>query len=809
MNRLTTILIFWAVSLMANAETDAKFWIFGKKKAAPEPANTEVKSKKLPDEGFFSVRKEKDDWFFEIPDSLLNVPFLTVTRYVATPVELGIYGGELVNSQMNYWQKKDNKLYLRTLVYDATAPEGHDINRALDASTEDPIIASFKIDSKETSIVDSTVRYAINVTQFLLSDNIVTGFTENERERVQAVSIKNELSYVEKISTYPINTEVSTVKTYSSKKNPKAFSGKLTGNLTFRFNTSFVKLPSDPMRRRIFDPRVGYFTESDRLYSDDQQQVRRRHFAARWRLEPKNEADRERMRRGELVEPRNPIVYYIDPATPKKWRKYLIMGVNDWDVAFREAGWKNAIHAEEWPEDSAGMSLEDARFSVIRYLASPVQNAYGPHISDPRTGEILNSDIGWYHNVMELIHNWYIVQAGAVDTAAQHMVFSDELMGQLIRFVSSHEVGHTLGLRHNMGSSSRTPIDSLRCKEWVEKNGHTASIMDYARFNYVAQPEDNISYAGLMPRINTYDKWAIEWGYRYFPDARDEEEERLILNKLTVERLNADHRLWFGGEGRDNDPCALTEDLSDDVVKAAEYGLLNLQRIAPNLPQWAYQEADQYENLKQIFESLVSQYKRYIGHVANQIAGVHHEYKSVEQSGAVYVPSTKERAQKALTFIDKNVFTEPQWLTHLPYLMQIYSTPFGAAQNLSDAAINRLFASSTINNICKYSEFANTYKPTDYVNDVLRITFHELYSPAAVGQWRRHVQNKAVDVLLAAWSTDGGSDAHPYFTMMLDEIEKRASQFAGNADAKIFYSDLAKRIKREREKPVGGITVKN
>ncbi len=294
--------------------------------------------------------------------------------------------------------------------------------------------------------------------------------------------------------------------------------------------------------------------------------------------------------------------------------------------------------AKEWPEDDSTMSLEDARFSVIRYFASEIQNAYGPNAHDPRSGEIIESHIGWYHNVMELLHDWYFVQTAAVDPGARKMKFDDELMGSLIRFVSSHEIGHTLGLRHNMGSSSRTPVEKLRDKAWVEANGHTSSIMDYARFNYVAQPEDSISRVGLFPRIGEYDLWAIEWGYKNIPGTKDEEDDKKILNKWVIERLQSNPRLWFGTYefGNTADPRAQREDLSDNAMKASEYGIRNLKRIMANLPQWTREEADRYDNLANMYNKVIAQFQLYMGHVVTNIGGYYETPKSVEQSGDVY-----------------------------------------------------------------------------------------------------------------------------------------------------------------------------
>ena len=489
-----------------------------KKKNETPPAKVEKKAPIA--KGFFGVQREKDDVFFVIPDSLLRRPMLVTTRFISTPAGAQVYGGELAGSKMLTWERHNNQLLLRAEMFESLADSTQRIWKSVEASAENPIVAAFKI---EETLADSTSKlkqYRIKVTDFLKGDNPVTSLETYRKTGFDIGGLRGDLSYIDTVKTFPINTEIQTVKTFSAKPN-KIPSAAVTGLVTLRLNTSFVLLPENLMRSRTFDPRVGYFTDNFVEFNDKQQQVKRRSVIARWRLEPKEE-DIEKMKRGELVEPKKPIVYYIDPATPKQWVKYLILGVEDWQKAFEQAGFKNAIIAKEWPKDRPDMSLEDARFSVIRYLASPIPNAYGPNVHDPRTGEIIESHIGWYHNVMKLVHDWYMVQAGAVDPRARKQEFDEELMGQLIRFVSSHEVGHTLGLRHNMGASAATPVEKLRDKAWVEKHGHTSSIMDYARFNYVAQPEDNISSEGIFPRINDYDKWAIQWGYSYFPNAKSE-----------------------------------------------------------------------------------------------------------------------------------------------------------------------------------------------------------------------------------------------------------------------------------------------
>jgi hypothetical protein len=453
-----------------------------------------------------------------------------------------------------------------------------------------------------------------------------------------------------------------------------------------------------------------------------------------------------------LVEPKKPIVYYIDPATPKQWRKHLILGVNDWQKAFENAGFKNAIIAKEWPENDTTMSMEDARYSVIRYFASSTENAYGPNVHDPRSGQILESHIGWYHNVMKLVHDWYMVQTAAVDPRSRKMKFDDELMGDLIRFVSSHEVGHTLGLYHNMGSSSQTPVEKLRDKAWVEANGHTASIMDYARFNYVAQPEDNIGKAGLYPRIGDYDKWAIRWGYGYIAGAT-EEQEKLTSNKLIIEALKSNPRNWFGTyeAGNASDPRSQSEDLSDNAVVASDYGVKNLQRIIVKLPECTKEEGSLNENINEMYGQVLGQFRRYVGHVTRNIGGVYETFKTDEQNESVYEITPKARQKEALGFLNRQLFQTPKWLIDKSILDKINPPgtpdPVAAAQ---EGGLASVMSADRLNRmqLCVDRFGADkAYSGLDLLSDLQNDLFSELKSNKAIDSYRRMLQKSYVDKL--------------------------------------------------------------
>lgn len=601
--------------------------------------------------GMYTVHHIKNDWYFEVPDSLLGRLILTVTRFKEVPQGFKLISGEEVNRSVLYWDKlNDKSLLLREYVKSQFINEKDQMAQALKRSTIDPIIAKFDV----AGVNPETNASLINVTKFLLADNKTCGFTSGDRTILGIGSLSQDRTFMDTIKTYPINTEITTIRTYSMS------SGKLpaskTGAATVMLNTSMVLLPKEPMKARYADERVGYFNDPFTFFSDEQQKTQSAEIVQRYRLEPK---DPVQYSKGILTEPKKQIVYYIDPATPKKWVKYLKAGVEDWNIAFEAAGFKNAIVAKEWPDDPS-MSLDDARYSVIRYLPSETQNAYGPRIVDPRSGEIIESHVCWYHNVMNLLKKWYMIQCGPLDKRARTMTFDDELMGSLIQFVSSHEIGHSIGLRHNMAASYATPVEKLRDKKWVEANGHTVSIMDYARFNYVAQPEDKISPKGLFPRIGIYDKWAIEWGYKYRPEFDDSFKEKEVMRAETTKRLRKDHRLMYiGDEGKGDDPRSQSEDLGDNSMIASDYGVKNLKRVMKNILEWTKQPDGQYDHLTDIYSSVRGQFVRYTWHVQKNIG---RRYTNNLPDQNLYSDYPKDRQKEAIDWFGRNLFTAPLWL---------------------------------------------------------------------------------------------------------------------------------------------------
>ena len=773
-----------------------------KSKAKKEPKETEyqkiIKKGGTVTDGLFRVRHIEDKYYFEVPDSMLGRYILCVTRFTAVPQNFGQFAGEEITHSTIYFEKRDtSQIMIRQYVLSHLADNGDNISRTLEQSTVDPIVQAFKVigqnEEKDASLIE--------VTSLFNSDNNLMSFSNTDKTTLKVGGLMKDRTFIDTIKVFPTNIEVATTRTYGS--SPARSEASRTGTITMAFNTSMVLLPKEPMRKRLWDDRVGYFVNNFVRFSDDQHKTEHESIISRYRLVPKN---KKKYLRGELTEPEKQIVYYIDPATPKKWIPYLIQGINDWNVAFEAAGFKNAITAKVLPEDDPNVSLEDARYSVLRYLPSETENAYGPRIVDPRSGEIIEAHICWYHNVMNLLTKWYMVQCGAVDKRAQTMKFDDKLMGELIRFVSSHEVGHSLGLRHNMGASFATPVEKLRDKAWVEKNGHTASIMDYARFNYVAQPEDNISPKGLFPRINDYDKWAIKWGYQWRPEFKDEYEEKEKLMTETTNILKGNPRLWFGGEGRNEDPRAQTEDLSDNNVKASEYGIKNLKRVMQHLPQWTKEENDQYDDLVEMYKAVTDQFNRYMNHVAKNIGG---RYINNMPGMEPYAPVPAARQREALQYLGRNIFEAPEWLYPANILSKSGADAGTTQQQQQTNLLTRLMTPLMLSNIS-----TSDYAVNQYLDDLFAQVWTAPKSSSSFQQKaRRQLQRSYVQNLNSllnpseadlkgAMSRNYNSDAMLYVLQNLQKVETYCQQQmkASEGINALHFEDLLREIKLIRER---------
>ncbi|THU41242.1 DUF5117 domain-containing protein [Niastella caeni] len=717
----------------------------------PKPYKEVITDKATTRKGLFTVHKLEDKWYFELADSLLNRDVLVVNRISKAPINTraGFYGyaGDEINENVIRFEKgPNNKIWLRNISYSVYAKDSSKpMYKSVLNSNIQPIAAAFDIKafSKDSAGV------VIDITDFINSDNDILFFASYFKSSLRIGGVQSDKSYIADIRSYPINTEIKTVKTYSKTPAPGLIPGMPVapaGNATFELNSSLVLLPKVPMRPRFYDDRVAYFTTEYTDFDADPQGVKDINIITRWRLEPKEE-DMEKYKRGELVEPKKPIIFYIDPNTPAKWVPYLIQGVNDWQKAFEKAGFKNAIMARRAPtrEEDSTWSLEDARYSAVVYKPSEIPNARGPHVHDPRSGEILESHIDWYHNVMSLLRNWYLIQASPSDPRARKAHFDDELMGDLIRFVSSHEVGHTLGLPHNMGASSATPVEKLRDKAWVEANGHTSSIMDYARFNYVAQPEDKIGPAGLYPRIGEYDLWSIEWGYKLLP-GKTEEEEKDILNDWVKSCFSNARLRFLHADGMD--PRAQTESLGDDNMKANEYGIKNLKWIVPQLPKWLNEKGEDYKNLDQVYDEVYTTYSRYMGHAVTYIGGIYTDLKTTDQDGAVYTVVPKALQKEALAFLQKNLFTTPTWLLNKAIMEKVTSPVEEKISSLQDTWLGALLNTSRLQRlISSTNRDANAYHLDDYMNDLKKGIWSELTTRAPIDNYRRNLQKAFVERL--------------------------------------------------------------
>ncbi|MFY0630249.1 MAG: zinc-dependent metalloprotease [Flavobacteriaceae bacterium] len=751
LSRILVVLFVFGLTLDADAQRKKKKSKKGKteqvakpkpkpkpKKGAILPYASVVKKSMKTDDGLFKVHTEDDKYLFEIPNNLLNREMLMVTRIAKTASGIG-FGGGKTNTQVLRWQRIGKNIHLRVVSHSVVADSISPVHEAVVNSNFEPILFSFPIKAYNKD----TTGVVIDATNLFATDIAALGFPQFRRTGYRVTRMDKSRSYISRVSSYPKNIEVRHVKTYFASRAPSG-----GGSISVEMSNSMILLPKVPMKRRYFDERVGWFGRSQVDYSLDAQKSKSVRYLDRWRLEVKDE-DIAKFNAGQLVEPKKQIVYYIDRATPKVWRKYIKQGIEDWQVAFEAAGFKNAIIAKDPPtkEEDPDWSPEDVRYSVVRYLASPIPNANGPHVSDPRSGEILESDINWYHNVMTLLHNWFFVQTAAINPEARSNKFKDEVMGRLIRFVSSHEVGHTLGLPHNMGSSVAYPVDSLRSASFTKKYGTAPSIMDYARFNYVAQPEDK--GVALMPNIGPYDKYSISWGYRPILNT-SAKDEKATLNKWILEKAG-DPVYRFGRQQFGvTDPSSQTEDLGDDAIKASDYGIKNLKRILPNLEKWTTVEGETYAEMGTMYGQILGQFARYMGHVSSNVGGIYENYKAAGQEGAVYTHVSKTHQRNALKFVNKELFATPKWMLDKNIFGKVQSS--GAVERirglqsrtlsgfLNPGRMARMIENETLNG-------SKAYNLVSMFSDLRQGIWSELFNGRSIDTYRRNLQRTHIDRL--------------------------------------------------------------
>ncbi len=700
------------------------------------------------DEGVFTVHKIKDKVYYEIPKNELGKEFLWVSQIAKTTLGVG-YGGQAMGNRVVKWDRLNNRVLLRNVSYDVVADPKEPIAKAVKAANNDAIIKSFFIEAlgKDDSVViDVTSLFNTEVTEF------------NAKSRLRARIFDASRSFIERVVSFPTNIEVEATHTFSNPAeaaptgggappNPFLGAGMGTGSASVVMHYSMVKLPEQPMMPRLFDERVGYFTVRQMDYGKDEHRAPQRTYITRWRLEKKNPS-------AEVSEPVKPIVYYVDPATPTKWVKFIKQGIEDWQPAFEAAGFKNAILAKEAPKDEPDWSPEDARYSVVRWLPSTIENASGPHVHDPRTGEILESDIQMYHNILNLQRSWYFTQVGPLDSRTHKFPFPDDLMGELLRYVVAHEVGHTLGFQHNMKASSMYPFEKVRDREWVKKMGHTPTLMDYSRFNYVAQPEDNIPVEDLIPKIGPYDKWATMWGYKPIPGCNTAEDEKKTLDDWAREQDSKPYLRFTTAKSRGADPGELTEAVGDaDAVKASTMGLKNLKRVADLLlTATTTEKGETYRDLEEVYGDMIGQWRLEMGHVAAIVGGFQSQQKHIGQDGVLFTPISKDRQAEAVKFLNDNVFATPTWMLKPEILRRIEANgaldrvktaqQFILTQLMNPARLGRLIEQEAIDG-------DSSYRPVDFLADVRKGVWAELNGSGAVkvDAYRRNLHRTYLNLM--------------------------------------------------------------
>lgn len=700
--------------------------------------NDVITKEAISDRGLFTVHKVSDKYYFEIPDSLLRRDFLWITRFAAIPSGLGggfVNAGTSVEEQMVVWDKVDTKITLRSKTTSSFAADSLPINISVLANSHMPVIFAFDIAAYNNDAKASV----IDVTRFFLTDvKAISGITPNMRRDYKVTRLDESRSFINSMKSFPLNIEVRQDMTYDAAEPPENSSA---GSISVLMNQSLVLLPKEPMQPRIYDYRVGYFNINRIDYGSEAYKADDVSYIRRWRLEPK---DVEAYKRGELVEPVKPIIYYLDPATPVKLRPYIKAGVEAWQKVFEAAGFKNAIIAKDPPsiQEDPDFNPEDVRYSVVRYVASTTRNAVGPSVSDPRSGEIIESDIIWYHNHLRSYRNRYMLETGAANSKARTLNTPIEDLGEMMKYVITHEVGHALGLPHNMKASAAYPVDSLRSATFTNKNGIAATIMDYARFNYIAQPGDkNVRF---VRQLGPYDYYSINWGYRYIPEAKNALQEVPILSKWITDKSG--DPVYRFGSGESFDPESQTENIGDDAVKASTYAIKNLKLVAPQLYKWTAAETNDYADLSELYGELLGVFSRYVGHVVTNIGGVMQERLTPDQKGNIYTSVSAKDQKEALNWLLNNAFGSLDWLNQSEIVQNIHhANHVDNIRSLQVRHLNALLSADRLTRLMENEIKDVDYNAADMITQLQSGIWSELTNGSKINIYRRNLQKAYID----------------------------------------------------------------